>query len=779
MRRAALLLVCCCCLGTSAVPAAALDPPQGHRTPAVTAIAPVAQSPMFPEWIEWLLKRLNAWFDGGADGDGSDLAPRHRFPCPDPLESAEPADGGGAWWASPGDWSREPDPTEPEPTPTIVGAEVDLDQMVLPTSSHFGAAYPAGHSDLIRQAGGGLVRVSVAPYANPASTIRSARAEGLQVLVTFEDVLERGASEPVIQWVQDTVRVNGPDVAYWQLDNEWTGQAVEDSEGTLATFRTLAAAIREVDPDAQVGPGGLASQPLVGAVISFGWDGGTIPETRWRDEDGTLYVVSREHYESAEGVQRATAQRDVIVDGFGEGIFDFGAVHRFDEVNEDPWVFAMYRSWMGSDAPLLVTEWGAGGVNYDVTTETWTHALQFREAMQRILNMAADGVTASYHYRVRGGSASTTFGNQFVPWWATGGTNGTTILFSPGDSGPRGGLRAHQLAMLLLQDAAAVSTDSGGMYTIERPDDRRIRVFTTPGTSATGSDGDWIVEVESARAGRLRLRPYTDPVTVNETPVVVGALEDVVTPTTGDPGVPGTPSPGTPVDLPPGAVFASSFEWAFDSVRDAQTHGWNYEQVKPNGGQPGGAHIETAVGLATDGTRALHCYVPNADPASSAREGATSKSSLGYTKSRYTKGDIVTIAADFYIPSSSRGRVTIFDLEDNTTAGNAGLRFQLEDGRVTYNPDKIGYSVIKRPATIPKDRWFPVTVEVTPGDRSSGHVRMWVDDSLVLDEQTPTVRSDFSAYTSVQAGITARLDTTFELYMDNFGIYVTDTPAGS
>ena len=218
----------------------------------------------------------------------------------------------------------------------------------------------------------------------------------------------------------------------------------------------------------------------------------------------------------------------------------------------------------------------------------------------------------------------------------------------------------------------------------------------------------------------------------------------------------------------PGVVFWSGFEWPYDESGDATAEGWNHEAVKPNGWQPGGAAIGTSILHASEGTRSLQCYVPDADPESTAREGATSKSHLGYKDIQYTRDQVVTVSADFYIPAASSGRVTLFDIEDNRRAGNPGIRIQVEEGRVTYNPDKLGLPIIRGPATIPKEQWFELRVELLISDTRDGRVRIWVEEALVLEEDTQTLLVQMLGYTSIQGGITARLETEYELFMDNF-----------
>lgn len=243
-----------------------------------------------------------------------------------------------------------------------------------------------------------------------------------------------------------------------------------------------------------------------------------------------------------------------------------------------------------------------------------------------------------------------------------------------------------------------------------------------------------------------------------------------------------------------GDVFATGFEYAARDADDFRARGWNYVDVKPGVTQPGGARLETvpfgagpnAAAAGAGASRALRCYVPTARFEG---KGSTSKAMVAYKGPGLpiTRGMMLTIRADFYSPSRREdgapndGRVTIFDLEDNRT-GNAGLRFQFEEtggaGRVTFNPDKIGRPVVKRAARIPKDRWFAVAVEVVPGEGRDGRVRIWVDDGLVLDERTPTILSRIRGYTTIQAGITARLRDPYLLYMDNFAIH-TALPASA
>ena len=227
-------------------------------------------------------------------------------------------------------------------------------------------------------------------------------------------------------------------------------------------------------------------------------------------------------------------------------------------------------------------------------------------------------------------------------------------------------------------------------------------------------------------------------------------------------------------------IFSSNFDWTFTRFSDASAQGWSYEMVKNNGRSAGGAQIGTTTDQTFSGARSLQCDVPNLDPSTVSREGATQKSMLAYTGHRYPRGDTLTLIAQFYVPSSSSGRVTIYDIEDNKN-NNRGVRFQLEDGNVVMNRDKLGIRpyTIRRSVNIPRNRWFEARVELVPGGGTNGHVRMWIDGNKVMDEATATIAAGMQSYTTVQAGITARLNTRYRLYMDNFQIAVGGPAAGS
>lgn len=222
-----------------------------------------------------------------------------------------------------------------------------------------------------------------------------------------------------------------------------------------------------------------------------------------------------------------------------------------------------------------------------------------------------------------------------------------------------------------------------------------------------------------------------------------------------------------------GEVFRTGFERATQGNDDqiARQLGFQYADVKPNSGAPRGARISTTKKHAAEGEWALRCEVPYPDPVSSAMQGPTSKSMVGYKRTEYTRDQIITVSADLYIPSSSRGRVTVIDIEDNRSR-NRGVRFQLEDMRVGFNPDKLGQRPIWYPTRIPKDKWFNLTVELTLGHGPLGHVRIWIDQKSVLDRSATTIGANMRGYTTVQAGITSRLERPYLLYMDNFAIRV-------
>jgi len=63
-------------------------------------------------------------------------------------------------------------------------------------------------------------------------------------------------------------------------------------------------------------------------------------------------------------------------------------------------------------------------------------------------------------------------------------------------------------------------------------------------------------------------------------------------------------------------------------------------------------------------------------------------------------------------------------------------------------------------------------IDIVLGDEENGRVKIFVNDIVVMDERGATISESIRNYDTFQAGITARTDNPYEMWIDKISIYV-------
>lgn len=132
----------------------------------------------------------------------------------------------------------------------------------------------------------------------------------------------------------------------------------------------------------------------------------------------------------------------------------------------------------------------------------------------------------------------------------------------------------------------------------------------------------------------------------------------------------------------------------------------------------------------------------------------TSKADLKNTSMWFIKGNDLWFRASFLLEQGVP--YSLVDFEDNSERQSPGIRIVIDDNRFIGIELKSGRKPRLRQTDyeIPTGRWFTITLHLTLDD-SSGKVRIWQDDQLIIDGQMKTLPNAGSVLNSFEIGITA------------------------
>ena len=169
------------------------------------------------------------------------------------------------------------------------------------------------------------------------------------------------------------------------------------------------------------------------------------------------------------------------------------------------------------------------------------------------------------------------------------------------------------------------------------------------------------------------------------------------------------------------------------------------------------------------------------------------KSALSTGFAPVDESGAITLKMGFKIPAGSPTiSIYIADFESNNASigTNPGIRIQLRDGYIRVDRAKIGESTFwqaDQDGPLQADQWHSLRVVMTPGDATTGRVKVFLDGALVVNERGATMLTPGavagSGYTlqggdidRVQVGLTANAnrDSAAAIAIRNVAITVDD-----
>lgn len=120
------------------------------------------------------------------------------------------------------------------------------------------------------------------------------------------------------------------------------------------------------------------------------------------------------------------------------------------------------------------------------------------------------------------------------------------------------------------------------------------------------------------------------------------------------------------------------------------------------------------------------------------------KSDLSTGFDPVSDGATVTLKMGFKIPAGSpTSSIYLADFESNnsSTGTNPGIRIQLRDGIIRVDRAKIGESTFwkaDQDAPLQTDKWHSLKVVMVPGDAATGHVKVFLDGAVVVNQHGAT-----------------------------------------
>jgi hypothetical protein len=177
---------------------------------------------------------------------------------------------------------------------------------------------------------------------------------------------------------------------------------------------------------------------------------------------------------------------------------------------------------------------------------------------------------------------------------------------------------------------------------------------------------------------------------------------------------------------------------------------------------------------AHSGHQSLHCVCP-----AKTSQMICTKASLGTSLIGFEQGDDLWIQAWYLVDGATRP-FTLADIEGRHVKESPGIRLMLFEGlylgvelKAIHKP-KYQQPEDKR-VLFPLNQWVQVTLHVYlhPDD---GHVHIWQNETLLVDEQGPTLPFAGMLYHSLEVGISAHAygDEQSQLFVDD--LLVTTTP---
>ncbi len=175
--------------------------------------------------------------------------------------------------------------------------------------------------------------------------------------------------------------------------------------------------------------------------------------------------------------------------------------------------------------------------------------------------------------------------------------------------------------------------------------------------------------------------------------------------------------------------------------------------------------LTVSADAAHEGTRGLRCFAVPQD-AVLAAAGHPSKSSIETELVHFVRGDVAHI--DMWLRVVDGLPLGLVDLETTFVTSRPGPRLLVtEDGRFEGElkwGDKPRFPSLPGASTIPIGRWFHLVVELALEPDATGHMRVTVDDEVVIDADGQTLPLPDTILNSLELGLTSAIrETTLDV----------------
>ncbi len=225
--------------------------------------------------------------------------------------------------------------------------------------------------------------------------------------------------------------------------------------------------------------------------------------------------------------------------------------------------------------------------------------------------------------------------------------------------------------------------------------------------------------------------------------------------------------------------YADDFESysLVDDLIDGENVHWSFFQNTVSGNT-----IVIDTNIAHSGSNSIRCAAgPKTD-------GIVSKASINKQFMAFWEGEIVSIEAWYYIPSSTDiDWLFICDLEEATAIGaGPGMRLSFENGNLLVEHKYPMPDIIQAPGSetaFPFNQWVHIRFDAGLSQKDSGYVRVWQDGVLILSRDNwQTLPRDIlyfqqgtkGMYSQIEFGVTANGATVSNtVYVDDVLVHVT------
>lgn len=203
------------------------------------------------------------------------------------------------------------------------------------------------------------------------------------------------------------------------------------------------------------------------------------------------------------------------------------------------------------------------------------------------------------------------------------------------------------------------------------------------------------------------------------------------------------------------------------SVREYVKH--RQEMLQGNGDFDD-AYLAPTIAQAKSGKQSLKCVCP-----AKTSSMICSKCSLTTALVYFTEGDDVWYEAWYYVEGDTTP-LTLVDLESDLVESSPGIRIMLYESALGVELKALEKPKFRqktdKPIRFPNNRWVKITWHLHLRGDSTGKIRLWQDDQLLVDTNGQTLPYAKAIYNSLEVGISAHVstDSVCTMYVDDLHI---------